>query len=75
MERPSPFSNAAAYIENIFMLRWFQQSNITYALEYQLNSLNQMRGGGDAADARRKLGIVADGGTYQIITLNALFQF
>lgn len=63
------------YIENIFMLRWYQKSNVTYALEYQINHLNQMRGGGDAADTRERLGILANGGTYQIITLNALFQF
>ena len=63
------------YIENIFMLRWFQKNNVSYALEYQLNSLNQMRGSGDAADARERLGILSSGGTYQIVTINALFQF
>jgi len=63
------------YNENIFMLRWFHKPNISYALEYQHNNINQMRGSGDAADARRDLGVGVDGGTYQIVTINTVWSF
>lgn len=63
------------YIENIMMLRWYQSRNMTYALEYQINLLDKMEGGGTAAEARQRLGVAATGGTYQIITLNALWEF
>ena len=63
------------YIENIIMLRWFEARNMVYSLEYQINSLNKMKGTGRAADARRKLGILESGGTYQAVTLHALWEF
>ncbi len=63
------------YIENIMMLRWYQARNMTYALEYQINRIDKMEGGGIAAEARQRLGVAATGGTYQIITLNALWEF
>ena len=63
------------YIENVLMLRWYQARNMTFGIEYQINSISKMQGGGDAATARRRLGILSDGGTYQVISMNVLWEF
>jgi len=63
------------YIENIILLRWYQARNMHYSFEYQINPVSKMKGSGDAADARRQLGILEDGGTYQMITMNVLWEF
>jgi len=63
------------YIENILLVRWYQARNLHYSLEYQINSISKMKGGGRAENARRQLGVLETGGTYQIISINALWEF
>lgn len=63
------------FIQNIGLLRWFIRPNIVTALEYQANKLSKMRGGGDAEDARRRLGIRESGGTSQAVTLALKMNF
>jgi hypothetical protein len=63
------------YIENIGLLRWFYRPNLIYSAEYYTAYFSKMNGGGDAADARRLLGIGRDGGTYQQITLQITYNF
>jgi len=62
-------------IENVIMLRWFQQRNLTWAIQYELNGISKMEGGGKAAETRRRANISATGGTYQVISLFTKWMF
>ena len=59
------------YTENILMLRWYQQRNITYSLEYQNNHVNRLD------NANQNIGVddAAEGGRHQVFTLATLFEF
>ena len=62
-------------IENVIMLRWYHKRNLTWALQYELNGISKMEGGGKAPETRRRAGISATGGTYQVISLHSKWVF
>jgi hypothetical protein len=62
-------------IQNIGLLRYFYKPNVIFAVEYQHNDISKMRGSGDPAEARRRLGIGENGGSYQVITLAMKLNF
>jgi len=62
-------------IENIILLRWYKHRNVTFAIQYDINSISKMKGTARAADTRRRLGILEDGGTYQQITFHTKWSF
>ncbi len=62
-------------IQNIGLLRYFYKPNIIYSAEYYTAAFNKMVGSGSAADARRRLGLGTDGGTYQQVTLQVTYNF
>ena len=62
-------------LENIVLLRWYQHRNLTWAIQFDFNSISKMKGTARADDTRRRLGILEDGGTYQQITLHTKWSF
>ena len=62
-------------IENLMMLRWYQRRNVLWHLQYAVNIVNKMRGGGRADETRRRLGVLEGGGTYQSITFGTKWMF
>jgi outer membrane murein-binding lipoprotein Lpp len=63
------------YVENIVMLRWYQQRNITYSLEYQNNSIDKFDPRIDRGLSSDALGFDAGGGRHQSIVLATMWQF
>ncbi len=63
------------YVENIIMLRWYQQRNITYSLEYQNNSIDKFDPSISRGLSSDALGFDANGGRHQSIVLATMWQF
>jgi len=64
-------------IENIILLRWYQQRNLTWAIQYEINTISKMKGGAGskAEESRRRANILSDGGTYQVISFHTKWIF
>ncbi len=59
------------YSENIIMLRWYHQRNLTYSLEYQNNHVNRL----ERANANLGVDDPAEGGRHQVFTVATMWQF
>jgi hypothetical protein len=65
------------HLENIVMLRWYQRRNLIWHVILESNSVSKMKGANDekAGEARRRLGILSTGGTYQVFTIGTKWIF
>ena len=66
--------------QNTILLKWFHRRNLIFNLEYDIYNFNKMKspaGTTDdlAAEARKLMGFLSTGGTYQAIILGARFNF